>query len=107
MVIEHCSHRFKKIINISNKKAIWKCVYCKMKAKIDFNLKEKRKELLKYFKEQFCEDSLIPEDILRVVEKQDKEFIKKLKDLARDNMDWKDYDEFKEKIDNLSGKDLI
>ncbi len=28
MRIENCSHKFKKEINVSNKRAIWKCIYC-------------------------------------------------------------------------------
>ena len=46
----------------------------------NFVLSEKRKELLKYLKEQFGEKSKIPQDILRVVEEQDKEFIRLLKE---------------------------
>ena len=46
----------------------------------EFKLIEKRKELLKYFKEQFGKNSIIPDDILRVVKEQDKEFIRLLKE---------------------------
>ncbi len=42
-------------------------------------LSEMRKELLKYFKEQFGEDSIIPKDILRVVTEQDKSVQERLK----------------------------
>ena len=47
-----------------------------------FNLSEKRKELYVYLIEQFGKGSLIPQDVMRVVEQQDKEFIQRLKDKA-------------------------
>ena len=48
-------------------------------AEKEFNLNEKRKELFDYLIEQFGDKSMIPCDILRVVERQDKEFTKGLR----------------------------
>ncbi len=68
--------------------------------KEEFNLFEKRKELLDYLKEQFGEVSIIPEDIIRVVKKQDKEFVKLLKKLN------KMYPLSNYEIDQLAGEKL-
>ena len=44
----------------------------------EFDLKKKRKELFSYLKDQFGEYSILPPDILKVVEKQDEEFIRQI-----------------------------
>lgn len=45
----------------------------------EFNLSEKRKELLKHTIDALEEDAINIEDVFIQIEKQDKEFIKKLK----------------------------
>jgi len=76
------------------------------------SLSEKRKELLKYFKEQFGEKSIIPQDILRVVEEQDKEAVELLKEelmcigLRENKRDGEARLKFINKIDKIFGKEL-
>jgi len=76
-----------------------------------FILSEKRKKLLLDTLTAFNMDAIGIEDIFDAIEKQDKEFIKLLKEthqkLSDKHGSWADYDkEFKKEIDKLVGEEL-
>lgn len=68
--------------------------------KKQFNLKKRRLELFKYFREQFNSQN-IASDILGMIEKQDEEFIKELKCMLGSICCEDDYYMFCKEIDKL------